>query len=322
MFLVSLRSELIERRNEMIDTPFVNMVYNLFSPLEIKWESGWINYKKDCPVERISKSLENLTVKSDVFNECEFSCYDIIQSNIKLPLKHQDVSDLKRGFHLFIKEFIKMEKDLGNNFYKMYLLKCIVDSSKKHANDYESGHKSSIINFKNDIFHGMNKVKKFYDPKCNFESLLCGIIVFSKCFEGCLYIESEKQKKWTDKQNDKLEVKKPEHLMGIIDYNLVLPYKFNLNTNVKIFDSVSETTKSFKIDRKYINTINTNNPLSWGLLLSKIHDNENIDNLIERVSRQKTPCIDDINLDNLSPTTNYTSESDTEYEYDSDFELY
>ena len=322
MFLVSLRSEILQRRFEFIDKSFDSMVHNLFSKLDINWDSGWIKYKDNCPVEKISTSIEDLTIKSTLFNECEYSCFDIIQNMIKLPLKSNEVSDLKRGFQLFIKEFIKMEKDLSNNFYRLYLLKCIVDSSNRYGKDYEEGDTSAVKNFKNDIFDGMYKVKKFYDPQCNFESLLCGLMVFANCFEGCLYLESKKQEKWTNKQNEKLEIKKPEHITSIIDYNLKLKYKFNTDTVVKLFDTTNKTSNEFKIDVKYINSLNTCDSLTWGLLLSKIKDNETIDKLITSGENQESPnVIDDIDIDNLSPTTAFSSESDTEYDYDSDFDL-
>jgi hypothetical protein len=318
MFLVSLRSEMLERRYELIDKAFDNMVYNLFSKLDINWDSGWIKYKRTCPMEKISKSIEKMNKKSILFSECEFSCYDIIQNMIKLPLKRMGVSDLKRGFRLFIKEFMKLENELSNNFYRLYLLKCIVDSANKHSKDYENGSQESVDNFRNDIFEGMRKVKKFYDPKCNFESLLCGLMVFVNCFEGCLFIESEKQTIWTNKQNEKLEIKNPKHITSIIDYNLNLKYKFNSDTNVKYFDSVEKTSSDFGIDKKYIHILNTCDSLTWGNLLTKIKENKDIDNFTPGCD-QVSPKIRDIDVDNLSPTTAYSSGSDTEYEYDSDF---
>ena len=299
------------------------MVHNLFSNLDINWDSGWIKYKDTCPVEKISTSIEDLTIKSTLFNECEYSCFDIIQNMIKLPLKPIEVSDLKRGFRLFIREFVKLENELSNNFYRLYLLKCIVDSANKHSTSYEEGDTSAVNNFKNDIFDGMYKVKKFYDPQCNFESLLCGLMVFANCFEGCLYLESKKQEKWTKSQNAKLEIKQPEHITSIIDYNLNLKYKFNTDTVVTFFDTTNKTSSDFKVDVKYINSLNTCDSLTWGLLLSKIKDNESIDKLITLGTTQESPTNNnDIDLDNLSPTTVCSTDSETEYEYDSDFDLF
>ena len=46
----------------------------------------------------------------------------------------------------------------------------------------------------------------------------------------------------------KLDITKMEHMFGIIDYNIKLPYKFRTYTEIKIFDRTEKKTETLKID--------------------------------------------------------------------------
>lgn len=327
VLLVSLAYEISGRRpNGKYTKMFDNIVKNLFHELRIDWDCGWDKYDKLTAIDKISKTLVEHTSTSELFSETEFYCYDLIQYMIKYPLRNNDVTDLKKSFKMFICEFTRLEKDFSNNFYRLYLLKSIVLAAKEVREDYCNGNdkKGCIRRFENIIFDEIRKVKKFYEPKCNFEKLLCGLIVFCDSLEGCLYLESQKRQQFKEHEYSKLDVKKIEHIWGIIDFNIFLPYKFRKYTNIVIFDREGKKTDNLNIDdSEHINILNSVDHVSIGTIINKICKN-NIENLYQIKLNEpiQTPVIDNVNEDELSSSTedNDSDGSDEEYVYTSDYE--
>ena len=196
---------LVEGQMESFTKTFDNVIKNLFHELNIQWDCGWDDYDKTTCIEKISNTLETLTGTSILFSDVEFFCFDLFQSMIQYPLQDREVSNLKKSFKLFIKEFNKLERDFTNNFYRLYLLKAIVECAKKSREEYVNGdRRESIRQFQNNLFDEIRKVKKFYSPKCDFESLLCGIIIFVQCLEGCLYRETNARHLYKERDYKKI----------------------------------------------------------------------------------------------------------------------
>ena len=329
VLLVSLTYEISGRRPEgKFTKTFDNIIKNLFHELNIQWDCGWDDYKNmTTAIEKISSTLVEFSSTSSLFSDVEFWCFDLIQSMIHYPLRENSVRDLKKSFKLFIKQFNKLEKDFSNKFYKLYLLKSIVISAKKNKHQYTSGdRKEAIRNFKNDIFDEIRQVKKFYSPDCDWEHLLCGIVIFSQCMEGCLFKEHSLRQEYKQNDYSKMEITDVDYMFGIIDYNIKLPYKFRKYSNIKIFDRVNKDTVNFKIDNSdHITILNTIENIKIGTILDMIYRKDtNIDNIITKNKIISTPCInDDINHNDLESSTEPedSDETDDEYVYMSDYEV-
>ena len=181
VLMISLCYEVDDRRPDGKYTKiFDNIVKNLYHELRVEWDCGWDKYDKLTAIDKISKTLKDYTAESELYSNVEFFCYDLVQYMIEYPLQPKDVSDLKKSFKMFIREFTKLERDFANDFYRLYLMKSIVLAAKEVKDRYKTGEErvECVRIFKNTIFDEVRKVKKFYDPQCNFEKLLCGIVVF------------------------------------------------------------------------------------------------------------------------------------------------
>ena len=326
VLMVSMAYEVSERRPDGKYTKvFDNIVKNLFHELRIEWDCGWDKYDKLTAIDKISKTLVDYTSTSDLFSNVEFFCYDLAQYMIEYPLQPKDVSDLKKSFKMFIKEFNKLESDFSNNFYRLYLMKSIVISAKQIKERYRKGTERAecIRLFKNVIFDEVRKVKKFYTPECNFEKLLCGLIVFSDCLEGCLYKETQKRKDFKEHEYAKLDIQKMEHIWGIVDFNIQLPYKFRKYSNIVVFDRPNDITQTINIDdTNHINLLNSIDKIGIGMVINKIinKDEEYIKSISIETTELQTPVIDSFDEQELSSSSEeQDSETDEEYSYSKDY---
>lgn len=330
VLLVSLSYEISGRRPKSRYTKtFDNIIKNMFHELNIEWDCGWDNYDKNTAMDKVCNTLRKLTEGSEIFDYAENFCHDLIQNMIQYPLRPNEITNMKRGFNVFIKEFKKLENDFSNNFYKLYLLKGIVKAAKAVKKEYISGdRKEAVREFKNIIFDEIHRIKKFYNPECNFEKLLCGLISYADCLEGALYIESTKRREFKEKEYSKLEFSKTEHVISIIDYNIKLPYKFRKYSEIVIFDYENKNSKTFSINETdYIDMLNSCDAHILGKLIDKIHQNDEefLSGLKIDKKPMRTPKIrNDINEEDLSSSSGEDCRSDSEsetFDYLSDYEI-
>ena len=136
LLLVTVSGEIYEKRKNKTNKKFKNIVKNMFGSLNIDWLSGWDKGTKIAASDHVSQMLCNYNTESEMFDLYDHFCIDIIQSLIILPLQEQDYSHIDRSFKAFINEFVKIEKEIGNAFYCLYLLKCIVDTAREIYSDY------------------------------------------------------------------------------------------------------------------------------------------------------------------------------------------
>ena len=82
LFLVTVSSELKEKRKSKKSKKLRRIVKNLFSPLTIDWDSGWDNINDQGASDYITEMLEDYNIGSIIFEDYEHYCIDIIQSLI------------------------------------------------------------------------------------------------------------------------------------------------------------------------------------------------------------------------------------------------
>jgi hypothetical protein len=91
---------------------------------------------------------------------------------------------------LATKEWVKIETQISNEFYNLYILKEIVNSARNLRPDYLNNKTkdNAIAAFKQDIYDSLNKIAKFCIPKnLNYEKLLCSLLILARNIEGILY---------------------------------------------------------------------------------------------------------------------------------------
>jgi hypothetical protein len=278
LFLVTVSGEIDERRDTKKSNKLRTVVKNIFKPLKIDWNSGWDVIKDKGAADYIVDIMDNLNEKSQIFDEYGHYCIDIIQSLIVLPLQYQSHTDIESSFNAFLKEWIKIENEIGSPFYNLYVLKEVVDSARYLHSDYISkdviDKTNIILKFKNDILNAIQKIAKYCNPKnVNYEVLLCSLLIMARCSEGILYTIIKNRMKQKTEDYKKLPLQSVEQIYAAIEVNVQTNYKFNEDTTVIVMDCMNKKLSSFKLDDEQINEINDIHSLSKGTFLYEIYKN-------------------------------------------------
>jgi hypothetical protein len=281
LFLVTVSGELKEKRKSKKAKRLRRVVRNMFNGLKIDWLNGWDKGKtsaSDCVNELISSYNQS----SELFKEYEHHCIDIIQSLIILPLQEQDYSQVHISYTAFLKEWIKIEKQISSSFYNLYILKGIIDAARKVNAAYrdKKSRKTSVIDFHRMVDDRINSVVKFCQTKkINFEVLLCSLLVLARNIEGILYDIVYTQTQEKELRYDKLPLQSIEQIYAAIETNIQDDYIYNGDSSIIVLDSHNEVCDSLSLSEEETKIVNELHPIARGtyiydLYKSKGHDGE------------------------------------------------
>ena len=271
LFLVTMAEEMKQMRNNKKSIKFRRIVKNIFGKLKIDWQSGWDNTEEKGASDYIIDMLRGHSMHSNLFDNYEHYCIDIIQSLVILPFEEQKYCNINQSYQGFLTEFIKIESEIGNPFYNLYILKGIVDIAREVRVDYLTGgiaRDNAIKYFKTSIFERINCVANYCKPKhIHFERMLCSLLCFSKNIEGIMFdvIESRMDKK--KKDYSKLPLQSIEQIYGAIEANITDKYIFNNNTTVFVMDCTKEKCTRMKLTKDIIDGVNNTHVLGKGTFL-------------------------------------------------------
>lgn len=281
LFLVTVASEMRKMRNNKKSNKFRRIVKNIFGKLKIDWESGWDNVEEKGASDFVTDMLDGHSTYSNLFDNYSHYCIDLIQSLIILPLEEQKYSNINESYQGFLKEFVKIEHEIGNPFYNLYILKGIVDISREVRVDYLRGGQpriDSIKYFKKSIYERINCVSNYCKPKeIHFERMLCSLLCLSRNIEGILFDVVESRMKDKTHNYDKLPLQSTEQIYGAIEVNFPDKYVFNENTTVFVMNCIGEKCSRLKLNTEMINKVNNTHSLGKGTLLYKLYnDSKNV----------------------------------------------
>lgn len=278
LFLVTVSGEMVEKRPTKTNRKLVNMVKNIFNPLKIDWQSGWDDIKEIPASDYVLRLLSDYNEESELFNNYDHFCIDILQSLIVLPLQKQNYKSIDTTYKAFLKEFIKIEKELGNSFYCMYVLKGIVDTAREIRAEYEnlSTRKEAVAYFQRSVFEIIDSVSKFCSLKnIHYERLLCALYCLSRNIEGVLYNVMISRINKKEREYRKLPVKSVEKMYAIMEVNIPDSYTFNENTVIMVMDAVNKRCDRLILNDKETEQINELNTLCRGTTLYEMLKNKN-----------------------------------------------
>jgi hypothetical protein len=279
LFLVTVSQEIKDKRNSSKSRKFRRIVKNIFHPLTIDWSSGWDEIDEFSASDYVLRILEIYNDISTLFDDYDYFCIDIIESLIILPIQEQNYEDIDQSYRTFLKEWVKIENEISNEFYNLYILKEIVDIARDVRPDYidETTKASAISEFTKLVYEAINKVSKFVVPKkINFEKLLCSLLTLATHIEGILYNASNKTMKKKLKEYKKLPINSVEEIYAIISSNLQDDYVYNSKTHIIIMDSTKEKIDIYKPMIEDIENINRLTPLARGNLIYSLYENRNV----------------------------------------------
>jgi len=272
LLLVSISEEIKRYRSSSTATVFRNIVRNIFSCLDIDWESGWDNYEIPGAADHILEEIEKITVQSNIFNKYPHYCIDIIQTLITLPLEKLSKNDLEISYSIMVNEFYKIEKELSSSIYHIYIFKKIVDSARKVKQMYHSGTDGrieAVRTFKADVLDVMRSVADFCSPKnIHYEKLLCSLYCFANASQRILYDVIEVKNAETTEQYSELPLTTVEQIYGAIETNISHNYQYDESSIINIYNSYNETSSSLSdLPSELIEILNSAHPLLQGSIL-------------------------------------------------------
>lgn len=270
LLLVSISEEIKRYRSSSTAIKFRNIVRNIFSCLDIDWESGWDNYEIPGAADHILDEIEKIPVESNIFKKYPHYCIDIIQTLITLPLEKLAKSDLEVSYTIMVNEFYKIEKELSSSIYHVYIFKNIVDSARKVKTMYSTDRKEAVRIFKSDILDVIRSVADFCIPKkLHYEKLLCSLYCFANASQRILFDVIKNKNSETTQQYNELPLNTVEQIYGAIETNIEHNYKFNKSTIVNIYDSYAKSMSSISnLPTELINILNSTHPLLQGSVLN------------------------------------------------------
>ena len=261
LFLVSISSKLKHSGKDARAERLRNIVKNIFGKLELDWKMGWDNDSESDGASSSTIDKINKMVKpTGIFKDHCYTCIDIVQSMLILPFEKKSSSELMVAYPIFLKEFGKIEKEIGSSIYKMYILKCIVDVAKTVKADYinEEKRKSAVENFKNGLKDAILSVSKFCLPKdIKYELMLCSLYSFADCVEGILHKNISKRALKKEKMYGGIIPSSSLEITKIVDANFSDTYVYNKNTVIKVYNSAEKNFREMHIESEQAEFINT-----------------------------------------------------------------
>lgn len=273
LFLVTVSSEIKDKRNSKRARKLRRVVRNIFHPLTIDWNSGWDKGEEQGAADYVTEIIREYNPGSTIFDDYEHYCIDILHSLIILPLEEQDYSEIHKSYTVFVKEFMKIENQISSPFYNLYILKGIVDTVRYVRAGYmkQDTRIDAIRTFRLRVHDRVKEVANFCKlENVNYEKLLCSVLVFSRCMEGVLYDIVTARMAEKQCEYDKLPLKSIEQIYAGIEVNIPSKYDYNENTTIFVLDSVNENTGIMKLNKEQIDIINNINPLCRGTSLYDI----------------------------------------------------
>ena len=272
LFLITVSNEMKRFRSGKDVTTLRRLVKNIFKNLEVDWESGWDENDDIAAIDMVSEILSEIDIESHIFNKYNHFCMDILQSLIKIPLRKKSYKNLENAYKMLTKEFGKIEKNIGDSFTNIYLLKHIVNYVRQLKVYYfnKETEKEALKIFKNKTSELICDTVEFYIPKINFEKLFCSLIAVSNCIEGIMYSHLKNKTVTKNNEYSNMELNNSNHIYGAIEVNIDDNYVFNETTRILVLDGVNKTRTPLEISQVDIDVLNETHPLIRGNYFKKL----------------------------------------------------
>jgi hypothetical protein len=271
LFLVTVAREMKQSRNNKKSNKFKTIVKNMFSKLKIDWESGWDDVEEKGASDFVTEMLVGHSSNSNLFDNYDHYCIDIIQSLIVLPMEEQNYTNIDQSYKAFLEEFVKIENEIGDPFYNLYVLKGIVDVAREVRVDYQQEgecRKRALKYFRESIYERIRCIASYCTPKnIKFEKMLCSLLCLSRKVEGILYDVIDSRMKAKNKDYERLPLQTTEQIYGAIEVNIKDNYVFNENTTVFVMNCITEECSRLKLTTEQIRKVNSSHTLGKGSFL-------------------------------------------------------
>ncbi len=270
LFLVSVSEEIKRKRDTKKARKLRRIVRNLFHPLGIDWQSGWDDGVEQGASEYINDLVHEHNPGSDLFENYDHYCVDLLTSLIILPLQPKDYSKIHVYYRIFVKEFMKIEQQISSPFYNLYILKNIVDAARYvHAGYLVNETRiDSIRVFRTKVSESIQSIANFCKmDHVHYERMLCSLLILARCSEGVLYDVMHTRMAEKEQEYEKLPLQSTEQIYAAIEINIPDEYTYSSNTTIFVFDGIRETTNMMQLTDDQAVIVNDIHPIARGTTL-------------------------------------------------------
>jgi len=270
LFLVSVSYEMKDNFKSENSKIFRKIVKQIFNGLKLDWETGWDKYKYKNTTKFLRNILCDYNNSSSLFKEYPDYCIDVIQTLIVTPMELQDYEDIETNFLNFLEEWKKIEEQITNMYYLLYILKNIIDIARCIRSDFylETKKQNAINTFKIEFLNVLTEVSSFCTPKeINYEKMLSNLYLFSINMEGVFFTYIKNTLNIKNKYLKKIPSTNINEIFDIIDCNIETRYRYNKKTNIIVVNCIKKQKDILKIDKKQSQFINSLEPIYHGSLL-------------------------------------------------------
>lgn len=274
LFLSSVSYEILNSRFTHKSKILRKLTKKMFGNLKVDLDSGWDETNLPGPVEVITKVIDKYNKTENIFYEYPNFCIDIIQSLIILPMEKQETKSLKVSLKTFFKEWNKIDNQLIDYKYKLYILKNVVEAAKYIRVEYIEGEVVDTVKvFKKMVCDAVDSVSKFCKMKdVDYDKMLCSLLILSTSMEGVMYEEMNKISTEKEEQRVGMSVTSTEHIYGMVDLNIDSDYTYDKDTIVFAIDCDRKKSITFSLTEDESSEINKAHTFYRGTLMNKIYN--------------------------------------------------
>ena len=271
LFLTSVSHEMKKYKKSEISTQFRELIKRIYEKCDVDLDCGWDN-REDSPSisEYILKKMNTQFKRSKFFKNQGHHIVDLMQALVELPVykrKTEDEIDDLAG--VLVTEFYKIEKEISSEFYNMYIMKNMIDSTIKNRSLYieKETREKAVQNFKNDILKTIDSLVKFCNPKINWEKLLCCLLCISKCIENICYEKLKKLMSIKKADYNNMRLKNTTEIFEAIEANIPSHFFFDDKSVIYVWDCVNQKSYKMKLNKSMINSLNETHQFERGTIL-------------------------------------------------------
>ncbi len=243
LLLATVSWEMDEFRGKRVHRKFRTDCTRLLKELEVDMESGWDVNEDMAASDYVIALIEQESKDSRFFDECGMFAMDIVQYLITLPLKPRRVPELYQAFQLVKAEFIKLEQEIGSNFFLLYIFKKAVEAVAALKDQYMDGEeKHAISAFRHLVYQAVDSVAKYARARLDYEKLFVGLLGMARSTEGLLYKVVESRMREKEEKKRRMEIRELPDMLHYLYYKYQDDYDLDSNTTIHVYDEQRGTS--------------------------------------------------------------------------------
>ena len=272
LFLTSVSHEMRRYKKSEASSLFRNLVVGIYHNVHVDLTCGWDTREDSSISDRLLDKMQPAFQRSRFFNKHGHHIVDLLQAMVDLPLHSRyTTDDIAEMAEILVEEFAKVEREIGSDFYQMYVLRCCIQAGIRHKADYinKDTREKAVIAFRRDILEGIDSIARYCNPKIEWEKLLCCLLCLSKCIENECY--DRLKRLILSKRNDynRMALRNTTEIVEALEANLPSHFLFDKETTVYVWDSVERKSYKRKVPEAIIETLNRAHPFERGVILSE-----------------------------------------------------